>query len=151
MASENQSPGLHNPAPKIWFAIAMVFIASFVIGFLVLGRYQQDAPALGVWAAICRAIGIGGANDAGGLQPPVQTPTRIAWTPATLAQIAAGNARHGAVVAQNCVACHGEHGVSSETLIPTLAGMNAAVIYKQLDDYARKSAYGVSWARSPRP
>ena len=44
----------------------------------------------------------------------------------------------------NCVACHGEHGVSPSGLIPTLAGMDAAVIYKQLDDYRSGKRSGAS-------
>ena len=68
----------------------------------------------------------------------------MAWTESTLARIASGSEQHGAFVALNCVACHGEHGVSSSTLIPTLAGMNSAVIYKQLDDYrSGKRLWGV--------
>jgi cytochrome c553 len=73
----------------------------------------------------------------------LRTPTRIAWTRDTLAQIADGNAKRGAFVAMNCTACHGEQGVSSPGLYPTLAGMDAAVIYKQLDDYrAGKRSWG---------
>jgi cytochrome c553 len=74
----------------------------------------------------------------------LRTPTRVAWTGSTLDEIAAGNAQHGAFIAMNCVACHGEAGVSSSSLIPTLAGMDAAVIYKQLDDYRKgKRSWGV--------
>jgi hypothetical protein len=64
----------------------------------------------------------------------LQAPTRIAWTVTTLAQIAGGQPDHGAFVALNCAACHGDQGVSQSGLFPTLAGMDAAVIYKQLDD-----------------
>ena len=59
----------------------------------------------------------------------------VAWTGGTLDQIAAGNAKDGAFIALNCTACHGEGGVSTKELIPTLAGMDPAVIYKQLADY----------------
>jgi cytochrome c553 len=45
------------------------------------------------------------------------------------------NAEHGAFVALNCTACHGEQGVSQAGLYPTLAGMDGAAIYKQLDDF----------------
>ena len=77
-------------------------------------------------------------------QPPLRTPTRIAWTSATLEQVASGNEKNGALVALNCGACHGEGGVSPSTLIPTLAGMDAVVIYKQLDDYGSgKRLWGV--------
>ncbi len=128
-----------------WGTVAAVFIVSFLVGFVMLGRFQVNGPKLGTWAAICRAIGISAdRGPANGPQPPLQTPTRIAWTPETLARIASGSEQHGAFVALNCIACHGEHGVSSSTLIPTLAGMNSAVIYKQLDDYrSGKRLWGV--------
>jgi len=124
--------------------MAVVFIVSFLIGFTLLGRFQQNGPALGPWAAFCRAVGLTGERrPASAPQPPPRTPTRIAWTQATLTRIASGSEQHGAFVALNCAACHGAEGVSTSTLIPTLAGMNPAVIYKQLDDYrAGKRLWG---------
>jgi cytochrome c553 len=128
--------------------VAAVFIASFLIGFLVLGRIQQNGPVLGGWAAFCRAIGISGdRGPASEPQPPQRTPTRIAWTQTTLTRIASGKEQHGAFVALSCTACHGQGGVSSIALFPTLAGMNAAVIYKQLDDFrSGKRLWGVMGA-----
>jgi cytochrome c553 len=77
-------------------------------------------------------------------QPPLRTPTEIAWTSATLARVASGSEQHGAFIALNCGACHGEQGVSPTSLIPTLAGMDATVIYKQLGDYRTgKRLWGV--------
>ena len=119
-----------------WSTTAGLLIVGAFLGFLILGRTQQNGPALGPWVAICRALGIsfdsGPASEA---QPPLRTPTRIAWTSATLTQVASGQAEKGAFVALNCTACHGEHGVSQSGLYPTLAGMDSAVIYKQLDDF----------------
>ncbi len=113
----------------------MLFVF-FLLGFLVLGRYQLNGPTFGTWAAFCRALGVtADRGPAGEPQPPLQTPTRIAWTRETLARIASGDTQHGAVVASNCRACHGENGVSVSSLIPTLAGMNPAVIYNQLEDF----------------
>ncbi len=133
-----QGPFKHsNPWPHIaWITVAAVSIASFLIGFLVLGRIQQNGPALGGWAALCRAIGItADRGPASEPQPPQRTPTRIAWTQDTLARIGSGKEQHGAFVALSCAACHGQGGVSSSAPFPTLAGMNAAVIYNQLDDF----------------
>ena len=77
-------------------------------------------------------------------QPPLRTPTLSPGPAARSTQIAAGNAEHGAFVALNCAACHGEGGVSTIDLIPTLAGMDPAVIYKQLADYrSGKRLWGV--------
>jgi cytochrome c553 len=142
-----QGPFKHDdPWPRIaWGTMAVVFIVSFLIGFIVLGRIQQNGPTLRPWAAFCRAVGLtADRRPASAPQPPLQTPTRIAWTEATLARIASGGAQHGAFVALNCSACHGAQGVSPSPLIPTLAGMNPAVIYKQLDDYrSGKRLWGV--------
>jgi cytochrome c553 len=137
---------LDNSWPSIgWWSAAVLVSVSFVLGFVVLARYQQDGPTLDAWTAICRAIGItADTGPAGEPQPPLRTPTRIAWTSATLALVASGSEQNGAFVALNCGACHGEQGVSPSTLIPTLAGMDAAVIYKQLDDYrSGKRLWGV--------
>ena len=146
MVREQGSFKLDNPWSRIaWGSIAAIFIVSFLIGFVVLGRFQQNGPTLGAWAAFCRAVGLtADRGPAGEPQPPRRTPTRIAWTEDTLRRIASGREQQGAFVALNCTACHGERGVSSSTLIPTLAGMNSAVIYKQLDDYrSGKRPWGV--------
>lgn len=145
MAREQGPSKRLDPWPRIaWGSMAVVFIVSFLLGFFVLGRIQQNGPALGSWAALCRAIGL--TTDSGPAkkpQPPLRTPTRIAWTPETLARIASGNEKHGAFVALNCAACHGEHGISTVVLFPTLAGMNSAAIFKQLDDFrADKRLWG---------
>ena len=148
---------LHNPWVKIgWLSAAGLLAVGVFLGFVLLGREQQNGPALGPWSAFCSALGISpdiGAADEP--QPPLRTPTRIGWTRATLTQIAEGNSEKGAFVAMNCTACHGEHGVSSSGLYPTLAGMDAAVIYKQLDDFrAGKRSWGamngIAQALSPQ-
>src|SRR6202030_1698515 len=64
-------------------------------------------------------------------------------------------AEKGAFVAMNCTVCHGEHGESSSSLYPTLAGMDAAVIYKQLDDFRAGKRWwgamnGIAQALSPQ-
>jgi cytochrome c553 len=137
MARDQDTFRLDNPWPKIgWGMAAGVIIVSLVLGFGFLSRYQQNGPTLALWNAICRAVGI--TADSGPASEPAPTlriPTRIAWTSHTLDQIAAGDAEHGAFIAMNCVACHGQDGVSTSILFPTLAGMDAAVIYKQLDDF----------------
>jgi cytochrome c553 len=131
-----------------WWCTASLIGVSFVLGFIVLDRYQPDGTVFDTWTAICRAIGLTADNGpAGEPQPPRRSPTRIAWTSATLATIASGSRERGAFVALNCAACHGEAGVSPSLLTPTLAGMDAEVIYKQLDDFrSGKRLWGVMGA-----
>jgi cytochrome c553 len=149
MARDQGALKLDNPWPRIgWTSLAGLIVISAVLGFVVLSRYQQNDPTLDIWGAICRGLGItGDRGPAAEPKPPLRTPTQIAWTSGTLDQIAAGNAQHGVFIALNCAACHGESGVSSSSLIPILAGMDAAAIFKQLDDYrSGKRLWGVMGA-----
>jgi cytochrome c553 len=146
MAGEQHLFRLENPWPKLgWGMLAGVIVVAAAIGFGVLSRYQQNGPTLDLWNAICRGLGI--TSDSGpatAAAPPLRTPTQVAWTRSTLDQIAAGDPRHGAFVATNCASCHGRNGVSPSSLAPTLAGMDTAVVYKQLDDYrSGKRVWGV--------
>jgi cytochrome c553 len=135
-----RNPGVSkrdDPWPWIgWSSVGGLVVVSVLLGFLVLPRYQQNGPTFDIWNAICRGLGItADTGPAGEPQPTLRTPTRIAWTSATLARIASGNAQNGANVALNCSACHGDQGVSPSSLVPTLGGMDAAAVYKQLDDF----------------
>lgn len=137
MAREHGPVALGNPWPRIgWITLAATLVVSGVLSFAVLSRYQQNGPTLDTWSAICRGLGLtsdtGPANEA---KPPLRLSSDIAWTSETLGQIRSGDVARGAVIAANCFACHGASGVSNAGLMPTLAGMNAAVIYKQLDDF----------------
>lgn len=126
-----------NPWPITgWGAAAALIVVAGALGFGFLDRFQQGGPTLSLWNAICRGLGItADIGPASEPQPPLRTPTRIAWTGATHARIAAGNPNRGEFVAANCTACHGNQGISQSGIYPTLAGMDAAVIYKQLDDF----------------
>ena len=134
-----------NPWARIaWWSIAALIVVGWMLGFVVLGREQQNGPPLSPWASICRGFGftadLAPANEP---QPPLRTPTRIAWTRETFVQIATGNAERGEFIAINCTACHGDNGVSASGLYPTLASMKADTIYKQLDDFrAGKRSWG---------
>jgi cytochrome c553 len=137
MARERGNLRTYNPWPSIgWGGAAGIIIVAAVLGFGLLDRYQQSGPTLSLWTAICHGLGIiADTGPASEPQPPLRTPTRIAWTRDTLHLIASGTPKRGEVVAANCTACHGEHGISQSSIYPTLAGMDAAVIYKQLDDF----------------
>jgi len=146
MAREQGPFRTDNPWPRIgWRIAAALIVVSFVLGFVVVSRPQQGGPTFGIWAAICRGLGITSDTRAAlELSPPVRTPSRVAWTPETLRLITQGDADRGAFVAGNCTACHGERGISRSALYPTLAGMEATTIFKQLDDFrAGKRSSGV--------
>jgi cytochrome c553 len=137
MAGDQNTFKPNNPWPKVgWGLVAGVAVVSIGLGFGLLSRYQQNDPTLGLWSAICRGLGVTADSEpAKESQPALRTPSGIAWTTRTLDQITAGDAKHGAFIALNCVACHGQNGVSTSTLAPTLAGMQSAAIFKQLDDF----------------
>jgi cytochrome c553 len=126
-----------NPWPLVgWLSAAGLLMVGAILGFLVLASEQQNGERFGAWNAICRALGASSdTGPASAPQPVLRIPTRIAWTADTLSRIAGGNPDHGAFIALNCAACHGDQGVSQYGLFPTLAGMDPGVVYKQLDDF----------------
>ena len=128
-----------------WGMAAALVIVAFFLGFFVLGRGAENGAPSSLWASICRGLGITSDTlPAARPQPPLRTPTRIAWISPTLGQIASGKIEHGASVALNCAACHGQESISPSGQYPTLAGMEASVIFKQLDDFrAAKRSSGV--------
>jgi cytochrome c553 len=127
-----------------WISFAVIVFTSSLLGFVVLSRYQENGETLDIWGAICRGLGITADTAAAtSPPPPLRTPTDVAWTQATLDQIRAGNAQRGEFVALNCAACH-EGSTNPAHLIPTLDGMDAEVIFKQLADYrSGKRSWGV--------
>lgn len=140
---------LDHPWPLIgWISSIAIVVVSSLLGFVVLSRYQQNAEPLDLWNAICRGLGITfDAAPAGSAQPPLRIPTDVAWTQATLDQIRSGDAERGAFIALTCDACHGISTANPGHLIPTLDGMGAAVIFKQLADYrSGKRLWGVMGA-----
>jgi cytochrome c553 len=127
-----------------WISFAVIALSSSLLGFVFLSRYQENSETLGIWAAICRGLGIRADTATASPQPPLRIPTDLAWTQATLEQIRAGNAQRGGFVALNCTACHEGSAANPAHLIPTLDGMEAAVIFKQLADYrSGKRSWGV--------
>jgi hypothetical protein len=66
-----------------------------VLGFTVLFRYPQNGPTFDIWNAICCGLRVNAdTRQAREPRPPLQTPIRIAWTSATLARTASGNAQN---------------------------------------------------------
>lgn len=62
--------------------------------------------------------------------------TNIAWTPEKLNFVKQGNLNKGKKLAETCVGCHGDKGISSVPNFPSLAGQLATYTYRQLRDYA---------------
>ncbi len=118
-----------------WLAAALVAIAAFVIGFMWLPSQQASAQD-GLWDAICRAAGIY-RPTALPLKTTLaaQVPTTVAWDVESLHRVASGDVQRGSVLAAGCAGCHGAKGISPTDVFPSLAGLPADVIYKQLDDY----------------
>lgn len=126
---------------RVWATVAIItFVAvSLVLGFLVLP--QRDEPDLGLFAAICRAIGIpgyGGTGQAGpGAGEEPMAASLVAWSPQVRGGLNRGNLENGAKIAgEICVSCHGEDGIAVDPIYPNLAHQSPRAIFKQLQDYA---------------
>lgn len=122
---------------------AGAWLTAFVAVPVIEGRSQ----GLTAFDAICRAIGltpaVSGPADNGG-----HAPSQVAWTPATLADLAGGQVPAGAKLAEDvCQACHLANGMSANPDTPSMTGQSARAIYKQLHDF--KSGARVSAVMGP--
>jgi cytochrome c553 len=118
-----------------WLAAGAVALVAIGIGFFWLPSLQANAQG-GLWDAICRAVGISGpARLALAADASVHPATDLTWNEETLRVISSGDAQRGSALAAGCVGCHGANGVSPSDAFPNIAGIPAAALYKQLDDY----------------
>jgi cytochrome c553 len=123
-----------------WSFVAIAILSGilalgFGFGFLILPRFQRghQTSAMG---AIQSALGFHHhLYGAGSTASPSQIPTYIVWNESTIHDALSGDIARGQFVAFNCLACHGEKGMSVQPWIPNLAGMDRLVLYKQLADF----------------
>jgi cytochrome c553 len=137
MNAQSERSRLHNPWGFILIAVvSATIVVAFGLGFLLLPRYQESRAPFSAKDAVYHALGfhIHG-NAFNTTQPPLKVPTYIAWTETTIRQATTGDRTSGEFIATNCTACHGEKGLSTQPWVPSLAGLDRLVQYKQLDDF----------------
>ena len=134
--TDAEQPRPHDSRFAHWIgATAGLFVLALAVGFVWLPSAQRGADGLGLWDAICRAVGLPNGNAR--ISAPVtgQPASQVAWTTETRRRLEQGNASAGAAIAGACNNCHGSAGISADAIIPNLAGQSAASIYKQLEDF----------------
>ena len=139
-----------------WFrwsivSLAVLTVACFLVGFIVLPSVQRDFTAGGIWAAICRAAGLPSTWVAAAPSEDRAPSTAVVLTPAMGVRGPSDAVGRGATIAvQQCSMCHGAQG-ASEANAPNLAGQYPEVVIKQLLDYklgARGGSFMQTLARN---
>lgn len=117
-------------------ALSGIGVIAFGVGFLILPRFQQGQGTASTRGALHNALGFHKHESAAtSAQPPLRIPTYIAWDESTIHEALSGDAKRGEFIAINCTACHGDKGMTTQTWIPNLAGLDRLVLYKQLADF----------------
>lgn len=119
-------------------AVVVALVVAGLLGLVLVPAGQRENAHLDMGSAMRRAAGLEAGSPAA-VQPvsgadsvPV---SQVSWDPQILRILASGSTQRGAQVASaTCAACHGDKGLS-QGQFPSLAGQNAAAIYKQLHDY----------------
>jgi cytochrome c553 len=125
-----------------WIGVTMgLFFLALAVGFIWLPSAQRGAEGLDLWSAICRAVGLPNGNAPVSAPIAGQPASTVAWTTETRRKLAHGDTKAGARIATTCNNCHGAGGVSSDAIIPNLAGQSPAAIYKQLEDFRSGKRY----------
>ena len=133
---KDDRPSREDSRFAIWIGVtAGLFIFALAVGFIWLPSVQRGADGLDLWGVICRAVGLPNGNPQMGKQIAGQPASQVAWTTETRRRLAQGDAVAGAAIAKTCNNCHGANGISSDAIIPNLAGQSSAAIYKQLEDF----------------
>ncbi|MET4204486.1 cytochrome c4 [Bradyrhizobium sp. LA7.1] len=112
-----------------------LFLLALTVGFVWLPSAQRDPEGVDLWRAICRAVGLPNGNAPVSPSIAGQPASMVAWTTETRRNLARGDLIAGAGIAKSCNNCHGTDGISSDAIIPNLAGQSATAIYKQLKDF----------------
>ena len=134
--TNGEQPSPHDSRFATWIGATVgLFFLALAVGFVWLPSAQRGVEGFDLWSAICRAIGLPNGNVP--VAPPIagQPASTVAWTTETRRNLAQGDSVAGARIAQTCNNCHGAGGISSDAIIPNLAGQSAAAIYKQLEDF----------------
>jgi cytochrome c553 len=137
MMSDHESPyAWSNPGFRwsvIWLAV--LFVVTALVGFVVLPMAQEDYSVRGLWASICKAAGVPGewGDPKEAAHPGGQSTMVVLDRPMARAGAADAIGR-GATLALNCTMCHGAQGMSLADA-PNLSGQYPEVVVKQLRDY----------------
>lgn len=107
-------------------------------GFLLLPVVQGIGSGVDAFTAICRSLGIAAGTPA--VTAPVsqaeaQPVSRVAWSTGLIDRLGRAQGDGGRALAETCIACHGERGISADPAVPNLAGQSGLALYKQLSDY----------------
>jgi cytochrome c553 len=117
-------------------ALSGIVVIAFGVGFLILPRFQQGHHTSSTEGVVANALGFHHhENVITAAQPPLRIPTYVAWNESTIHEALSGDIKRGEFIAINCTACHGEKGMTAQTWIPNLAGVDPLVLYKQLADF----------------
>jgi cytochrome c553 len=118
----------------IALATALVIVA-FACAFVILPHFQRNRETASIKQAVEHALGFHAHEQLMTTQPSLRVPSYIVWNEETIRAASSGDAKRGEFIAINCTACHGEKGMTEQTWIPNLAGVDRLVLYKQLEDF----------------
>jgi cytochrome c553 len=125
---------------------AALFVATAVLGLLILPYAQADLKLAGIWDAICSAAGIARTPSSETPVEPDFKVSNVVLTATLLEHPDAESIGRGATLAHQCAICHGPTGLSRADS-PNLGGQYANAIYKQLQDF--KSGARVNAVMTP--
>ena len=135
-SADPQTGRIDNKALVVVCVLSAVLFIAFAVGFLLLPATHQKRGHTSLKANIEHALGHHvHAPQNFAAATPETIPTYVIWDETTIHEALHGDPAQGEIIAFDCTACHGDKGVSSQKWIPSLAGVNRIVLYKQLADF----------------
>ena len=116
--------------------VAGLIVFGFSVGFLLLQRQHRGQSSTSAMDTIHHALGLHTHSKSfNTIQPLAKVPSYVVWDQATMQRASSGDPKRGEFIALNCTFCHIELSMTSDSWVPNLAGIDALVTYKQLDDF----------------
>ena len=137
MTEETRKTGFSNGWKQLVIvSICFIVVVAFGIGFLLIPGSPNARGMSSMHQAVQHAMGHAMHNASPAI-PAAESdvPTEIVWDEPTIHASLNGDVRRGEHLAISCTACHGDNGIASDGWIPTLAGVDRMVLYKELADY----------------
>jgi cytochrome c553 len=145
--AERRLDWLRAPGAKGSITLTAALVVLFALIGLVLLPVLRPYPSIeNLWDAICSAAGVAHSPPSGAMEAADYHPSQVVVTSEMLNVPTPNSVGRGATLALKCAICHGPGG-RSESQFPNLAGQQASVVFKELQDF--KSGARVNAVMAP--
>jgi cytochrome c553 len=116
--------------------VLAMLVISFVFGAAVLPLRPTDGQLRSWWEAFCLAVGVPLEDRMQPQRTSSPVVNAFVWSAEMERRVRRANLQNGRDVFESCSPCHNSENRAADPNVPSIDGMSARVMLKQLNDYA---------------